>query len=47
MANYLIIGGSSGIGKALAEKLKNSGHRVYATWHTHEVLDPAGEIVYG
>lgn len=32
MANYLIIGGSSGIGKQLAEDLANAGHQVYATY---------------
>ncbi len=32
MANYLIIGVSSGIGKQLAEDLANAGHQVYATY---------------
>lgn len=32
MGNYLIIGGSSGIGKELAKQLKHEGHHVYATY---------------
>ena len=35
MANYLIIGGSSGIGLSLANLLAGEGHRVYATYNTH------------
>ena len=38
MANYLIIGASSGIGKALAERLAESGHQIYGTFNTHETL---------
>lgn len=33
MKNYLIIGASSGIGKALAELLSDEGHQVYGTYH--------------
>jgi NAD(P)-dependent dehydrogenase (short-subunit alcohol dehydrogenase family) len=33
MSNYLIIGGSSGIGKALTAQLAQAGHRVYATYN--------------
>ncbi len=32
MANYLIIGASSGIGNKLAEKLSESGHQVFGTF---------------
>jgi len=37
MANYLIIGASSGIGKRLAEKLAESGHQVYGTYYKNEL----------
>ncbi len=33
MKNYLVIGGSSGIGLALTNKLANEGHQVYATYN--------------
>jgi NAD(P)-dependent dehydrogenase (short-subunit alcohol dehydrogenase family) len=33
MANYLIVGASSGIGKRLSEKLALSGHQVYGTYN--------------
>ncbi len=36
MQNYLIIGGSSGIGKTLAHQLSQSGHQVFATYHKTE-----------
>ncbi len=36
MKNYLIIGGSSGIGKAIAQQLASEGNQVYATFHTNE-----------
>jgi NAD(P)-dependent dehydrogenase (short-subunit alcohol dehydrogenase family) len=37
MANYLIIGGSSGIGLSLVNLLATEGHQVYATYNTHPV----------
>ncbi|MEN9701125.1 MAG: hypothetical protein RIR55_440, partial [Bacteroidota bacterium] len=36
MANYLIVGGTSGIGKALVDQLVNEGQQVFATYNTHE-----------
>lgn len=37
MKNYLVIGGSSGIGKSLVERLVQQGHKVYATYHQHSM----------
>ncbi len=38
MANYLVVGGSSGIGRALVDQLVNEGHHVFATYNTHESI---------
>lgn len=46
MSNYLIIGGSSGIGKALADQLAREGHQVFATYHSNEVGSPASNLSY-
>jgi len=35
MDNYLIIGGSSGIGQSIVEKLENEGNTVFATFNQH------------
>lgn len=37
MANYLIIGASSGIGLKLAQQLTESGHRIFATYNKNKV----------
>lgn len=37
MANYLIIGASSGIGKKLSELLTESGHHVFGTYYKNEI----------
>lgn len=36
MKTYLVTGASSGIGKAIAEKLLEEGHIVYGTFHTKQ-----------
>ena len=46
MANYLIIGASSGIGKQLAIQLAASGHRVYATYYSTDILETNAQISY-
>jgi len=46
MKNYFIIGGSSGIGKALANILANSNNQVYATYYRHPVSENAEGIHY-
>lgn len=42
MKNYLIIGGSSGIGAALVDILIDAGHHVYASYHEHPQADREG-----
>lgn len=46
MANYLIIGASSGIGKQLAAQLAKSGNRIYATFNKTEVVETSNLISY-
>jgi NAD(P)-dependent dehydrogenase (short-subunit alcohol dehydrogenase family) len=38
MKNYLIIGGSSGIGKAIRKKLSSAGNNVYATYFQNDAF---------
>lgn len=46
MENYLIIGASSGIGKALATQLANSGHQVFGTFNKHEINSEKPNLQY-
>lgn len=46
MKNYLIIGGSSGIGKSLTQVLVESGHQVFATYNKHRQEDTNPNIHY-
>ncbi len=46
MKNYLIIGGSSGIGKSLTNMLAESDHQVYATYNQHPPKGQTSNIQY-
>ncbi len=46
MANYLIVGASSGIGKQLSEQLASAGHRVYATYYRNKIESSNSSIQY-
>ncbi len=37
MANYLIVGASSGIGKKISEQLSESGHNLFCTYNSNQI----------
>lgn len=46
MSNYVIIGGSSGMGQEAVAHLSALGNRVFATYHTHPVVSDSDLITY-
>lgn len=46
MKNYLIVGGSSGIGQALVKKLNDQGCTVYATYNKSEISSNLENVKY-
>jgi len=46
MANYLVIGASSGIGEKVTEKLAHFGHHVYGTYCKNSVFSSTENIEY-
>ena len=46
MKNYLIIGGSSGIGKSLANILKEKGNNVFATYNNNVLTSDNENLQY-
>jgi NAD(P)-dependent dehydrogenase (short-subunit alcohol dehydrogenase family) len=46
MKNYLIIGGSSGIGEKLASNLASAGNRVFATYNTRTLQSNQKNLSY-
>jgi len=45
VGNIVVIGGSTGIGAALAQRLAGQGHRVFATFNRHE-LPSSGSLSF-
>lgn len=46
MKNYLIVGGSSAIGKELTKILTESGAKVYATYHQNKPEESSSDVEY-
>jgi NAD(P)-dependent dehydrogenase (short-subunit alcohol dehydrogenase family) len=46
MKNYLIIGGSSGIGASLVKQLQSKGVNVYSTYNKNKITSPDKNVFY-
>lgn len=46
MKNYLVVGGSSGIGQATVELLAAKGEKVYATYNSNTAMSDSGSTTY-
>jgi NAD(P)-dependent dehydrogenase (short-subunit alcohol dehydrogenase family) len=46
MKNFLVIGGSSGIGLSVVNQLREAGHQVYATFCSHPQESASGATYY-
>lgn len=46
MANYFIVGASSGIGKSLAQQLSASGHKVYGSYYKNDLVSDQNQLEY-
>jgi NAD(P)-dependent dehydrogenase (short-subunit alcohol dehydrogenase family) len=46
MANFFIVGASSGIGQQLAKQLSTDGHKIYATYHKNPVTSYNNSIAF-
>lgn len=46
MKQYLVIGGSSGIGKSIVNQLAEAGNRVFATFNTHTEFEESDLVSY-
>lgn len=46
MANYFIVGASSGIGQQLAEQLIAAGHCVWGTYLNHALVSENNKLTY-
>ena len=46
MGNYFIVGGSSGIGKSIVQKLAESGHKVFSTFNKTTIDSDSDNVEY-
>ncbi|MFY0652276.1 MAG: SDR family oxidoreductase [Cyclobacteriaceae bacterium] len=46
MKNYLVVGGSSGIGKSIVDKGANEGHKIYSTYNKNLINSSLSNVQY-